>query len=45
MRTGSFKIYEVAEQVGYADVRYFGEIFKKKTGLTPKEFMTKETKA
>lgn len=45
LRTGSFKIYEVAEQVGYADVRYFGEIFKKKTGLTPKEFMTKETKA
>jgi two-component system, response regulator YesN len=37
---GSFelKAYEVAEQVGFNDARYFGQIFKKETGLTPMEY-------
>lgn len=32
------KIYEVAERVGYNDYKYFTHIFKKVTGLTPKEY-------
>lgn len=32
------KTYEVAEKVGFNDARYFGQIFKKVTGMTPSEF-------
>jgi len=32
------KTYEVAEKVGFNDARYFGQIFKKVTGLTPSDF-------
>lgn len=31
------KIYEVAQEVGYRDVKYFNKIFKKRYGLTPEE--------
>jgi two-component system, response regulator YesN len=33
-----FKIYEVAEKIGYNDVPYFTKLFKKHTGQTPMEF-------
>lgn len=33
-----YKIYEVAEMVGYRDETYFGSIFKKITGVTPSEY-------
>ena len=36
--TTSLMTYEVAERVGYPDAQYFSVIFKKMTGLTPKEF-------
>ncbi|XEC96538.1 AraC family transcriptional regulator [Paenibacillus tarimensis] len=32
------KISEVAAEVGYDDVKYFGQIFKKYTGQTPSEY-------
>ncbi len=32
------KIYEVSEQVGYKDPKYFGILFKKKMGVTPMTF-------
>lgn len=38
LRGSSMKVYEIAESVGYSDIHYFGKLFKKKTGLTPKEF-------
>ena len=33
-----YKIYEVAEMVGYRDVAYFGSTFKKLTGLSPSDY-------
>lgn len=33
-----FKIYEIAELIGYSDQAYFSEIFKKHMGKTPMEY-------
>jgi two-component system response regulator YesN len=38
LRDPTVKVYEVADLVGYADARYFGQVFRKITGLTPREF-------
>lgn len=38
LQNDSIKIYDVADLVGYTDPRYFGQIFKKLTGYTPKEY-------
>jgi two-component system response regulator YesN len=32
------QVQEVAADIGYEDRRYFSEIFKKNTGMTPSEF-------
>jgi two-component system response regulator YesN len=37
------KTYEVAEKVGYNDYKYFTYVFKKYTGLTPREYRDKYT--
>jgi len=34
----SMRIYEVSEKVGYRDSRYFSQVFRKTTGMTPTEF-------
>ncbi|MDY0288085.1 MAG: response regulator [Sphaerochaeta sp.] len=41
LNDGSAKIYEVANQVGFRDQRYFSVLFKKIVGLTPREFQNK----
>lgn len=33
-----YKVYEVAEMVGYRDVAYFGSTFKKLVGVSPSEY-------
>ena len=38
MQPGKYKVYEVSELVGYADYAYFSKLFKKQTGVTPKNF-------
>ncbi|GIP24272.1 response regulator [Paenibacillus sp. J22TS3] len=35
------KISEVANQIGYEDIKYFNRLFKKFTGQTPSEFRSK----
>ncbi|WP_105615410.1 response regulator [Vallitalea okinawensis] len=39
---GEYKVYEVANKVGYYDVKYFSQVFKKRTGLTPREYKQKK---
>ncbi len=39
LRTGRYRTYEVCERVGIRDPRYFSQLFKKHTGLTPRDFV------
>lgn len=39
------KIYNIAEQVGCANARYFGQAFKKYTGITPTTYMRQRKKS
>lgn len=36
---GNMRVGEVAYAVGYNDVKYFGQVFKEATGVTPSEFI------
>ena len=36
-----YKVYEVCDKVGYNDIKYFSQIFKRQTGMTPSEFSKK----
>lgn len=38
LKDSPMKIYEIAEAVGYRDLQHFGNVFKKRVGVTPKEF-------
>ena len=38
MEAPHYRIYEVAQKVGYRDQRYFSQVFKKHLGLSPQEF-------
>lgn len=38
---GEYKVYEVANLVGYSDPRYFSEIFRKHTGVNPAQYLKK----
>jgi two-component system response regulator YesN len=44
LRTTSLKSFEISAQIGYNDPHYFSYVFKKHTGLSPKEFRL-QTKA
>lgn len=41
--TSSMSINEIAEQIGYSDPLYFSRVFKKITGLSPKDYRQKYT--
>lgn len=38
LKTTSYNVTDIAVQTGYADPNYFTRIFKKKFGITPREF-------
>jgi two-component system response regulator YesN len=38
LRQGHYRIYEVASMVGYSDVKYFSQVFRRKTNMTPSEY-------
>jgi len=38
LRSTALKSFEISYQVGYKDPHYFSHVFKKQTGLSPKEF-------
>lgn len=39
IRSGGYKVYEVAETVGFSNYAYFYQIFKKITGRAPTEYL------
>lgn len=39
---GEMKIYEIAERLGYESAFYFSKVFKKETGLSPREYMQQQ---
>ena len=36
--SGNMKVYEVAEEVGYQDSKYFSRVFRQVTGQKPDEY-------
>ncbi len=38
-----YKVYEVAEMVGYKDITYFSSTFKKITGISPSEYQVRKS--
>lgn len=38
LRDSNRKVYEIAEELGYANPHYFGKLFKEVTGFTPVEY-------
>ncbi|WP_270170207.1 response regulator [Paenibacillus sp. SYP-B4298] len=38
LRHSSYRVYEVGSQVGFGDAKYFSQIFKKMTGLSPSDY-------
>ncbi|KGK89971.1 response regulator [Clostridium sp. HMP27] len=39
LKQGNLKIYEIAEEVGFKDYKYFIEVFKKYIGYSPSKFL------
>ena len=41
LEKGDKKIYEIAEELGFESSFYFSKVFKKATGLSPREYQQK----
>ncbi|HIU76877.1 MAG TPA: response regulator [Candidatus Pelethocola excrementipullorum] len=39
LKMGQYKVYEIAEMVGYSNYAYFYQIFKKSMGVSPKDYV------
>ena len=42
LTTSNLKTYEIAEQIGFKNYKYFTSVFKKLTGCTPREYSDSE---
>ncbi len=38
LKTGQYKVYEIAEKSGFSDAKYFMTAFKRKMGTSPKQY-------
>ena len=38
LKQGKLKTYEIAEMTGFSDYKYFHQIFKKHSGMSPRDF-------
>lgn len=45
LEQSDYKIYEIAERVGYASIGYFSTVFKKNFGQTPNEYQSQNLHA
>ncbi len=43
LKNTDMRIYEIAIQVGYSDVKYFNRVFKDAMGMTPQQFRREST--
>lgn len=41
MKADSYRFYEICSKLGYQDTKYFSKLFKRKTGITPSEYIGK----
>ena len=41
IETGNYKVYEIAQKVGYSNENYFSYVFKKVSGYSPSEYKKK----
>ena len=41
LRDCGFKVYEVADMVGYNDITYFSTLFKRMVGISPSEYQNR----
>lgn len=44
LKSGKYKVYEVADQVGYSNITYFSTLFKKMTGVSPSDYRERSIK-
>ena len=42
LKTTNMKLADIAMEIGYNEPNYFSHVFRKTTGMTPKEYRTKE---